>query len=212
MADAAPAPQAIDGPPRRQRIVLLAIVAAITLALDLWTKAWAWSHLRPDPLAKPRVQVIEHWAYYDWGFNTGSAFSFLRDSPFARPLFIIVTIAALLYMVKLARTLPTRWPSAYVAIALVSGGALGNLHDRLLRQHDSGDGGGLEYGVVDFIQVYYWQGARPWPTFNVADVALVFGVGLLFIFLTRHGDAIDGAKAVAPAASPEAAPAPVADA
>jgi lipoprotein signal peptidase len=34
-----------------------------------------------------------------------------------------------------------------------------------------------------------------WPTFNVADIALVVGVGLLFIFLTRHGDAIDAAKA-----------------
>jgi signal peptidase II len=47
--------------------------------------------------------------------------------------------------------------------------------------------------VVDFIKVYYWPD-KVWPTFNVADIALVVGVGLLFIFLTRHGDALDPPK------------------
>ncbi len=188
MADA-PAPlPANDEPPRKQRMVLLAIVTAIALGLDLWTKAWAWENLREGKT----VTVIKDWAYFEFGFNTGSAFSFLRDASYARVVFILVTIAALGYMAKLARTLPTRWGSAYVAIALVSGGALGNLHDRLVRQLDVR--GEMRYGVVDFIKVYYWPD-QPWPTFNVADVALVVGVGLLFIFLTRHGDAIDAAKA-----------------
>lgn len=189
MADA-PAPSPTDETPRRKRIVLLSIVAAITLGLDLWTKAWAWQTLREGKT----VTVIKDWAYFEFGFNTGSAFSFLRDASYARLVFIVVTILALAYMVKLARTLPTKWASAYVAIALVSGGALGNLHDRLVRVMDVR--GEDRYGVVDFIKVYYWPN-QPWPTFNVADIALVFGVGLLFIFLTRHGDAIDAAKAAA---------------
>ena len=50
--------------------------------------------------------------------------------------------------------------------------------------------GEARHGVVDFIKVFYWKDS-PWPTFIVADVALVAGVALLFIFLTRHGETID---------------------
>jgi signal peptidase II len=165
----------------------LAVSAAVVLAADLWSKAWAWANLREGKT----VTVVENWLYFEFGFNTGSAFSFLREAEYGRALFIVVTLVALAYMARLAATLPTRWPSAYVAIALVSGGALGNLHDRLFRQMDVR--GEVRHGVVDFIKVFYWPD-KPWPTFNVADIALVVGVGLLFIFLTRHGETIDAAK------------------
>ncbi len=177
-----------DAPTRRQRITELLIVVAITLGLDLWSKAWAWENLRGGK----SVTVIEKWFYFEFGFNTGAAFSFLRDASYSRMLFIGVTILALLYMARLAMTMPTRYRSAFMAVALVSGGAMGNLHDRLIRQMELR--GEMHYGVVDFIKVYYWKG-KVWPTFNIADVALVVGVGLLFIFLTRHGDAMDNKKA-----------------
>ncbi|MFO0636128.1 MAG: signal peptidase II [Nannocystaceae bacterium] len=183
MADPTPTPASPE-PSRRSRLVLLAIVVAVTLGLDLWSKAWAWETLRSGD----SVEVISGWFYFEFGFNTGSAFSFLRDASYSRQIFIGVTILALLYMGKLAMTLPTRWPSAYLAIGLVSGGAMGNLHDRLVRIMDVR--GEPRYGVVDFIKVFYWKD-QPWPTFNVADIALVVGVGLLFIFLTRHGEAVD---------------------
>ncbi|MBK8238116.1 MAG: signal peptidase II [Deltaproteobacteria bacterium] len=192
MSDA-PSSSAPAEPSRSSRLVLLGIVAALTLALDLWSKAWAWDTLREGA----SVEVIENWFYFEFGFNTGSAFSFLRDASYARLVFIAVTLLALAYMGKLAMTLPTRWASAYVAIALVSGGALGNLHDRFVRVMEIR--GEARHGVVDFIKVFYWKG-KPWPTFNVADVALVAGVALLFIFLTRHGETIDAkAKAGEPA-------------
>jgi signal peptidase II len=173
-----------EGPPRRRRIIEVAIVTAIVLGLDLWTKAWAWEHLREGQV----VTVIENWFYFEFGFNTGSAFSFLKDATYARAIFIGVTIVALAYMARLAATLPTRFGSAFVAVACVMGGALGNLHDRLVRVMEIR--GELRHGVVDFIKVYYWPD-KVWPTFNVADIALVVGVGLLFLFLTRHGDALD---------------------
>lgn len=188
MADDAPAPRpTATEPARSRRIALLAVGAIVVLALDLWSKAWAWNNLREGKT----VTVIRDWLYFEFGFNTGSAFSFLREAEYGRALFIVVTIVALAYMARLATTLPTRWASAYVAIALVSGGALGNLHDRLFRHMDVR--GEVRHGVVDFIKVFYWPD-QPWPTFNVADVALVVGVGLLFVFLTRHGDTIDAAK------------------
>jgi signal peptidase II len=138
------------------------------------------------------MTVVERWAYFEFGFNTGSAFSLLRDASWARGLFILVTIAALVYMAKLAVSLPTRWSSGFVAIALVSAGALGNLHDRLFRTMEVV--GGTRYGVVDFIKVYYWPG-KAWPTFNVADIALVVGVGLLLIYLSRHGEKAESTEA-----------------
>jgi signal peptidase II len=114
---------------------------------------------------------------------------------------------ALLYMGHLARTLPTRFWSAFVAIGMVASGALGNLHDRFLRTMIVD--GSERYGVVDFIKVFYWKG-KPWPTFNVADVALVGGVLLLLWFLLRHGDVLDAqaeqakqAKAAAKPSTPD---------
>ena len=66
-----------------------------------------------------------------------------------------------------------------VALGLVCGGALGNLHDRLFRADEIG-----RHGVVDFIKVNYpWGGS--WPTFNIADSALVVGTILLMWSLSR---------------------------
>ena len=174
---------AVD-PPRAGRLWTAAIVMVVLLALDLVTKQWAWDNLRTGDVHT----VVEGWVYYEFGFNTGSAFSLLRDASWSRLLFIGITFLALAYMGHLARTLPTRFGSAFVAIGMVASGALGNLHDRFLRQMIVD--GELRHGVVDFIKVYYWQG-KPWPTFNVADVALVAGVLLLLWFLLRHGDVLD---------------------
>lgn len=176
------------GPSRASRLYLVLGVLVVTLVLDLWSKAWAWEHLREGA----SVTVIEGWVEWEFGFNTGSAFSLLRDASWARITFIGVTVIAVLYMARLAMTLPTRWASSFIAVALVSGGALGNLHDRLFRIMEIR--GEERYGVVDFIKVHYWSG-KVWPTFNIADVALVVGVGLLLIFLTRHGEALEGKEA-----------------
>lgn len=173
-----------EGPPRSQRYIMVAVVTVLLLALDLWTKQWAWDHLREGAVET----VIEGRFYLEFGFNTGSAFSLFRDASWSRMLFIGITVLALLYMGHMARTLPTRFGSAFMAIGMVSSGALGNLHDRFVRTMVID---GVErYGVVDFIKVLYWEG-KPWPTFNVADIALVVGVILLLFFLIRHGDVLD---------------------
>lgn len=182
------ATQPTDGPSRASRLWLVVALTAISLILDLWSKSWAWENLREGP----GVTVVENWVYYEFGFNTGSAFSLLRDASWARVTFIGVTVIAVLYMARLAMTLPTKWASPFIAVALVSGGALGNLHDRLVRIMEVR--GEERYGVVDFIKVHYWPD-KVWPTFNIADVALVVGVGLLLVFLTRHGDALEASVA-----------------
>lgn len=175
-----------SGNTRVNRLAIVAIVFVISLALDLWTKAWAWEHLRN----KPAVEVIEHVFYLKFGFNTGSAFSFLRDESWARYFFITVTFLALGYMGWLAWKMPTKRLYGFIAVGLIAAGAAGNLHDRFVRIMPVWmDGKWVEaHGVVDFLQFYYnWSAGKYWPIFNVADSSLVCGVGLLLVYLHFHG-------------------------
>lgn len=180
-----------------------------SLALDLGTKAWAWERLQGDP----GIVVVDRFFLFDFAFNTGAAFGMLADESNARTFFIVVTLAAFAYLVRLAMTLPTNARSSFVALGLIAGGALGNLHDRIVRvktakvyfakidfsdllAHASQVADSLaqtrhyveieRYGVVDFIVVYYWPGRR-WPAFNIADVSLVVGVALFMLYLQRQG-------------------------
>ena len=171
------APGAAAPPNRAGRVALFAAVTAASLGLDLWTKEWAWQNLRHEPA---RI-LVDGFFQLDFAFNTGSAFGFLRGFAWSRYFFIVITVAAVLYMGRLALTLPTRFVSGFIAIALIAGGALGNLHDRIFRVFAT------KHGVVDFIVVYYWPGKR-WPAFNIADAALVAGVLLFMLYLHRHGD------------------------
>jgi signal peptidase II len=103
--------------------------------------------------------------------NTGAAFSFLRGAGgWQRWLFSILAVAVSVAIVFWIRRLPAtaRWTAA--ALALVLGGALGNLWDRLAHGY-----------VVDFIDLYY----GPWhfPTFNLADSAISVGAAMLLLEL-----------------------------
>ncbi len=198
-----------DQPPRWRRLGLAALALTSALTLDLLTKAWAWERLqdRPGIVFKKGVFL------FDFAFNTGSAFGMLADAQWARTFFIVVTLVAVAYLVRLALTLPTQWWSPFLGIGLIAGGALGNLHDRIFRvkafktylaqirfseliENASALPEALSthrqyidverHGVIDFIVVYYWPHRR-WPAFNVADVALCIGVGLFMIYLHRHG-------------------------
>jgi signal peptidase II len=190
-------------PSRNGRLILSAVVAIIAFALDLWTKQWAWDNVRP-PDGKT-IAVIDRVFYLRYGFNTGSAFSFLRDAPWARTFFIIVTLFALGYMVWMVMTMPTRRGYGFVAVALIGGGAAGNLYDRITRVDNVFIGGESveRHGVVDFLQVYLnYDTGNYWPIFNVADSALCVGVGLLLIFMYQQGkdDAAEAEAAAAAAA------------
>jgi len=120
-------------------------------------------------------------------YNTGAAFSFLRDAGgWQRWLFAVLAIGVSVFIVLWLRRVPSgeRWLAA--ALALVLGGALGNLVDRLFR-HDG--------GVVDFIDVYY--GTWHWPAFNLADSAISIGAVMLLWSAVRG----EGAKQQSDSAS-----------
>src|SRR5206468_5749215 len=101
-------------------------------------------------------------------FNKGAAFSFLADAPgWQTPLFVAFSlVAAVIVSVLLLRSPPQ--PMFCGGLALILGGALGNLIDR------------LRFGqVVDFLDLHAfgWH----WPAFNVADSAITVGAGLLIL-------------------------------
>jgi signal peptidase II len=102
--------------------------------------------------------------------NTGAAFGLLDgvDLPFKTALLAVVSVAALAGLVMFAVSLPEIHRLARVGVALVVGGAAGNLIDRLW----------LGY-VVDFVDVY-WSGWHFWA-FNVADSAITVGMALIIL-------------------------------
>jgi signal peptidase II len=99
-------------------------------------------------------------------FNRGAAFG-LHLGQYSRWIFLGLTIAALVILAQLYRTTAARDIARTLAISLVSGGAIGNLIDRIRGPQ----------GVVDFIDIGI--GDMRWPTFNVADMAVSTGAILL---------------------------------
>jgi signal peptidase II len=150
------------------RYVLFALLAPLTLVLDQLTKHWA----RVELAFGQKVTVIEGFWYWQLSFNTGSAFGlFNKTSGSSFILSGIGVIASIAILVMLVRASDKqRWLVS--ALALVFAGALGNVMDRLRFQK-----------VTDFV---LWEvGSFSWPVFNVADVALVVGVAILFLDLGK---------------------------
>ncbi len=140
----------------------LALSAAVAAA-DLATKAWASAAFAPGD-----VHVVAPFLNFVLWHNPGAAFSFLAGAGgWQRWLFIGLTVvvsAALLVMLR--RTDGNRLLAT--ALALVLGGAAGNLWDRVMLGH-----------VVDFIQLH--AAGYYWPAFNVADSAITVGVVLILV-------------------------------
>jgi signal peptidase II len=147
---------------RGRPLLLFAVVALAGFALDQASKVLAGEHLQPNlpvPIAGGVVQLtLIH--------NPGSAFGIISQGwvPIAASAIVCVVILAYTFAGGLAGV-----PVRAVALGLIVGGALGNLCDRLRTG-----------GVVDFIDF------RVWPVFNVADIAVTVGVGLLALELIRR--------------------------
>ena len=150
-------------------------VAALVVAIDLATKAWISSAFRYG-----EVREVTPFFNLVLVHNQGAAFSFLADAGgWQRWFFTAVAVAISATLLVLLPRQRNPWVAA--AMALVLGGALGNLWDRLVLGH-----------VVDFIQVH--AAGHYFPAFNVADSAITVGVILLLL---------DGLRAKAPGAARE---------
>jgi signal peptidase II len=147
-------------------------ISLLVVALDQGSKLWIESTFEP-------YETLVIWPVFNLTlvYNTGAAFSLLAEaSGWQRAFFICVgSVVTLVMLVWLAR-LPGDERLTGWGLALVIGGAVGNLVDRVRLGK-----------VVDFLQ-WHWQDWY-WPTFNLADSAITLGVALLLIdglFLVRR--------------------------
>jgi signal peptidase II len=141
-------------------------IFALSLALDQGSKVWARHVLRP---IYPTVKTVNP-GFFDLRYseNPGSAFGLFRGVPGARYLLFVIGIGALVIVATYLRKAAPGARRLGAELGLLAGGALGNVIDRIMYAR-----------VTDFI---VWKAAgHEWPTFNIADAALVVGViGLLF--------------------------------
>ncbi len=150
-----------------RRLPWLLLISALVMLADHLTKTWIASHIHVGgaiPII-PGVLRLTHWT------NEGAAFSLFADT--ASPHLVrwglvgFSLLAALIVFIVMFR-LGHRFTFTTVALALIFGGALGNVHDR------------IAYGsVVDFIEVHIFR--YHWPDFNVADSSIVVGACLLLL-------------------------------
>jgi signal peptidase II len=146
----------------RRKYVLFGVLGAISLILDQWTKVLARAKLR----GHSPVTVIDGFFNLRYSENTGVAFGMFQTLPGGRILLTLVAVVAFVLVLHYLRKTEPKHTRMHAALGLVGGGAIGNLIDRIM------------YGkVTDFI-VWHWKG-HEWPAFNIADAALVVGVGLM---------------------------------
>ena len=176
-------PETILGP--RPSPTFLAVVSIVSLASDIITKLWAEKKLEGYP---GYVNVFDNHLMFVLAKNKGGAWGLLQGQSenVRRPFFLLVSVAAIAFIVTLYRRLQPKQHALKWGLPLVLGGALGNVFDR------------IRYGfVIDFIDYRAdWikklneliQKKYPahivtdhWPTFNVADIAICVGVALMAI-------------------------------
>jgi len=176
----------------RKKWIVFLIVAALSLVADQATKIWARASLPvlsihaggatcivPEDIVSRScvghpVSVVD--GVWEWrlSMNPGSAFGLFSSQNGARILLSIVGIAAVIGMLWMLRKARSDQKILHWALALVAGGAVGNLIDRIY------------FGVVTDFILWRYQ-THEWPVFNVADIVLVVGVGLMFIDIQKEG-------------------------
>jgi signal peptidase II len=146
-------------------------VAGLIVCLDQITKALVDRYMA---LYESR-SLVDGLLKLTYVQNRGAAFGILSDAelPYQSWLFAVVSLLALAAIAVYAWKLPAGSRMPRLALALIMGGAIGNLLDRLRLGH-----------VVDFVDVFW--GAHHWPAFNVADSAISVGVVLLLLDILRH--------------------------
>ncbi|HEX5282946.1 MAG TPA: signal peptidase II [Bryocella sp.] len=159
---------------RDARIAAL-IIAAIVIALDRWSKLWIVHNIRPGHART----IIPHVFRLTHVLNTGAAFSLFEGSAspaLVRNLLIAFSVFAVIVVIVLLWKFAREFSLITFSLALILGGALGNLYDRIRFLH-----------VVDFLEVHIVH--YHWPDFNIADSAICIGACLLLIEMLRpqHG-------------------------
>jgi signal peptidase II len=199
----------------RPTFLFLGMVAAISLLADVTSKAWAEIVLSKRTLQDPAIVLIPNHLSFTLARNRGGAWGLLENASelVRRPFFLLVSGLAIAFIVSLYGRLGAGQRALKWGLPLVLGGALGNLSDRIIRS-----------SVIDFIDfranwiesmnrgifkaVHGWGITDHWPTFNVADVSICVGVGLMALdmFVSKRGQHAPVSDRLAPEPALSTAP------
>ncbi|AZE92894.1 Lipoprotein signal peptidase [Pseudomonas orientalis] len=139
-------------------------MSVLVLVIDQVSKA----HFEGSLEMFQQIVVIPDYFSWTLAYNTGAAFSFLADGGgWQRWLFALIAVVVSAVLVVWLKRLGRDDTWLAIALALVLGGALGNLYDRIALGH-----------VIDFILVH-WQNRHYFPAFNFADSAITVGAIML---------------------------------
>ncbi len=140
------------------------VLSVLVLVIDQVSKA----HFEGSLEMFQQIVVIPDYFSWTLAYNTGAAFSFLADGGgWQRWLFALIAVVVSAVLVVWLKRLGRDDTWLAIALALVLGGALGNLYDRIALGH-----------VIDFILVH-WQNRHYFPAFNFADSAITVGAIML---------------------------------
>ncbi len=158
---------------------LMALISGGVLVLDQITKVLVERTMS----LHQSIEIVSNFAHLTYLRNTGAAFGFLAGtrSTLRIVLFALISSVAIGCVVYLIRGLRPHQKTLLVSLALILGGAIGNLIDRLRLGE-----------VIDFIDLHWYD--IHWPAFNVADSAISIGVVLLFLQMLRKGSLTFGEK------------------
>jgi len=146
------------------KYLILAAIAGLVITIDQLTKMYIHTHFQ---LGESRV-MINGLFNLTYVRNLGAAFGFLNDSypSFREAFFLAMPPIAVLIILAIMRTVRDTDRANIIALSLIFSGAIGNYIDRLRFRY-----------VIDFLDFHI--GTYVWPSFNVADMAIVIGVGIL---------------------------------
>ena len=151
-----------------QNLMLLIYVAVPVLILDWGTKWFVQKYITQ---VTEIIPIIPGFFNLRHDRNTGAAFGVLAGH---RLLLIFITIVALVFIfVYYLRFRESRWMQ--VSLGFLLGGAVGNFIDRLYLGE-----------VIDFLQFGIVSYGLFWPTFNIADISVCIGAGMLIVYLFQN--------------------------
>lgn len=151
------------------KIGLLVGILGTVVAFDVATKLMIQRTFR----LYQQVDVVGDYVRLTYIYNPGAAFG-IHVGDYSRVIFLVLSVVALAALVGMYWTTPAKDRVRLASIALICGGAIGNLIDRVRS----------EAGVVDFLDVGI--GDMRWPVFNVADIAVTTGAIFLALSLWRE--------------------------
>ena len=153
----------------KKKYLWLLAISGVLIALDQLTKAYVHTHFHLGE----SVIVIPNFFNFTYVRNFGAAFGFLAEShPSFRELFFLsMPPIALVIILGILRGVKDSDTRQIIALSSIFGGAIGNYIDRLRFRY-----------VLDFLDFHLYN-RWSWPSFNIADMAIVGGVGLLLLLM-----------------------------